>query len=36
MYDEFDILFEADIAIEQEVLVGNVHSFKIKMSEHTD
>lgn len=36
MYDEFDILFEADIAIDQEVLVGNIHSFKIVMSEHTD
>lgn len=36
MYDEFDMLFEADVAIDQEVLVGNIHSFKIEMSEHTD
>ena len=35
-FDEFDIKFEADIAIEQEVLVGNIASFEIVKSEHTD
>ena len=35
MYDEFDIHFEADIAIDQEVLVGNIHSLEVMMAEHT-
>ena len=35
-YDEWDIKFEMDIAVEQEVLVGNVASFQIVKSEHTD
>ena len=26
LFDEFDVKFEADIAIEQEVLVGNIYS----------
>ena len=35
-FDEFDIKFEADIDVQEEVLVGNIHSFKIVMSEHTN
>lgn len=36
LYDEFDVTFEADFAIDEEVLVGNIHSLLVTMAEHSD